>query len=114
MQFSKLQEFIRISAFTIFLSLFTFTSYSTPTEEDLKKISQEIYDIAIQVKSAFESGDLQGACEIAYSILNKWENIDPNQLDLELVDKYYLLNSLVEQNKARLNEVCLIENSMNP
>jgi len=37
MQILKLQEFIRVSAFAIIILLFTISSYSMPTEEDLKK-----------------------------------------------------------------------------
>jgi len=116
MQFLKIQDFIKKVLFNICFFLALDINYLTasPTEEDIKNISLEIYNLILQAKSTFESGDLQGACDIAYSILNKWENIDPNQLDSELIDKYYLLDSLVEQNKAKLNEVCLIENSMNP
>ena len=106
MQFSKLQEFIRISAFTIFLSLFTFTSYSTPTEEDLKKISQEIYDIAIQVKSAFEDDNIDLACSLTYSAISKWNLIDVDKLDDELFMKYIILNNLISENKSKLTEVC--------
>jgi hypothetical protein len=106
MQFSKLQEFIRISAFTIFLSLFTFTSYSTPTEEDLKKISQEIYDIAIQVKSAFEDDNIDLACSLTYSAISKWNFIDVQKLDDEVFMKYILINNLISENKSKLTEIC--------
>ena len=106
MQFLKLQEFIRISAFTIFLSLFTFTSYSTPTEEDLKKISQEIYDIAIQVKSAFEDDNIDLACSLTYSAISKWNFIDVQKLDDEVFMKYILINNLISENKSKLTEIC--------
>lgn len=106
MQFSKLQEFIRISSFTIFLSLFTFTSYSTPTEEDLKKISQEIYDIAIQVKSAFEDDNIDLACSLTYSAISKWNFIDVQKLDDEVFMKYILINNLISENKSKLTEIC--------
>ena len=106
MQFSKLQEFIRISAFTIFLSLLTFTSYSTPTEEDLKKISQEIYDIAIQVKSAFEDDNIDLACSLTYSAISKWNFIDVQKLDDEVFMKYILINNLISENKSKLTEIC--------
>ena len=106
MQFSKLQEFIRISAFTIFLSLFTFTSYSTPTEEDLKKISQEIYDISIQVKSAFEDDNIDLACSLTYSAISKWNFIDVQKLDDEVFMKYILINNLISENKSKLTEIC--------
>ena len=76
MQFLKLQEFIRVGAFTVILSLFTFISYSTPTEWDLKKISPEIYDIAIQIKSAFEGGYIELACSLTLSVISKWNFID--------------------------------------
>ena len=106
MQFSKLQEFIRINAFTIFLSLFTFTSYSTPTEEDLKKISQEIYDIAIQVRSAFEDDNIDLACSLTYSAISKWNFIDVQKLDDEVFMKYILINNLISENKSKLTEIC--------
>ena len=64
MQILKLQEFIRFSAFSIVILLFTISSYSKPTEEDLKKISPEIYNIAIQVKSAFDDDDIDLACSL--------------------------------------------------
>ena len=106
MQFSKLQEFIRIITFTIFLSLFTFTSYSTPTEEDLKKISQEIYDIAIQVKSAFEDDNIDLACSLTCSAISKWNFIDVQKLDDEVFMKYILINNLISENKSKLTEIC--------
>jgi len=71
MQILKLQEFIRVGAFTVILSLFTFISYSTPTEEDLKKISPEIYNIAIQVKLAFDDANIDLACSLTYSAISK-------------------------------------------
>jgi len=84
MQILKLQEFIRVSAFVIIILLFTISSYSMPTEEDLKKISPEIYNIVIQVKSAFEDGDIDLACSLTYSAISKWNLIDVYKLDYEL------------------------------
>jgi len=89
MQFLKLQEFIRVGAFTVILSLFTFISYSTPTEEDLKKISPEIYDIAIQFKSAFEGGNIERACSLTFSAISKWNYLDVQKLDNELFINMY-------------------------
>ena len=106
MQILKLQEFIRVSALTIIILLFTITSYSIPTEEDLKKISPEIYNIAIQVKSAFDGGDIDLACSLTYSAISKWNLIDVDKLDDELFMKYIILNNLISENKSKLTEVC--------
>jgi hypothetical protein len=106
MQFLKLQEFIRVGAFTVILSLITFISYSTPTEEDLKKISPEIYDITIQVKSAFEGGNIELACSLTLSAISKWNFIDVQKLDDELFIKYELINNQISDNKSKLIEIC--------
>jgi hypothetical protein len=42
-----------------------------PNEEDLKKISPEIFNIAIQVKSVFEGGNIELAYSHTYSALSK-------------------------------------------
>jgi len=102
----KLQEFIRVSAFAFIILLFTITSYSMPTEEDLKKISPEIYNIAIQVKSAFEDGDIDLACSLTYSEISKWNLMDVDKLDDEMFMKYIIINNLISENKSKLIEVC--------
>jgi len=53
-------------------------------------------------------------CNIAYAVIIKWKNLDINQIEPVLIDKYYLIDSLLEQNKSKLDDICLIENSMNP
>ena len=77
-----------------------------PTEEDLKKISPEIYNIAIQVKSAFDGGDIDLACSLTYSAISKLNLIDVDKLDDELFMKYIILNNLNSENKSKLTEVC--------
>ena len=106
MQILKLQEFIRVSAFAFILLLFTITSYSMPTEDDLKKISPEIYNIAIQVKSAFEDGDIDLACSLTYSAISKWNLMNVDKLDDEMFMKYIIINNLISENKSKLIEVC--------
>ena len=105
MQILKLQEFIRVSALAIIILLFSISSYSMPTEKDLW-ISREIYNIAIQVKSAFDGGDIDLACSLTYSAISKWNLIDVDKLDDELFVKYIILNNLISENKSKLTEVC--------
>jgi hypothetical protein len=106
MQFLKLQEFIRVCSFAIILLLFTITSYSMPNEEDLKKISPEIFNIAIQVKSAFEGGNIELAYSLTYSALSKWNLIDVEKLYDEIFMKYIFLNNMIIENKSKLTELC--------
>ena len=115
MHFLKKQDFNKKIFFYMFF-LFINSNYlfASPTMEDLKNISAEIYNLILQAKSNFEKGDILSTCNIAYSVIIKWENLDINHIEPELIDKYYLIDSLLEQNKSKLDDVCLIENSMNP
>jgi len=115
MHFLKKQDFNKKIFFYIFF-LFINSNYlfASPTEEDLKNISSEIYNLILQAKSTFENGDILSTCNIAYAVIIKWKNLDINQIEPVLIDKYYLIDSLLEQNKSKLDDICLIENSMNP
>lgn len=111
MHFLKKQDFIKKVFFYIFIYMTININLlsASPTEDDLKNISNEIYNLVIRAKSTFENGDIKGSCNIAFTILNKWENLDPSLIEPEFIDKYYLIESLVEQNKGKLNEICQIE-----
>ncbi len=111
MHFLKKQDFIKKVFFytLIYLTININTLSASPSEDDLKNISNEIYNLVLQAKSTFENGDIKGSCNIASSILNKWENLDLDLIEPEFIDKYYLIDSLVEQNKGKLSEICQID-----
>ena len=111
MHFLKKQDFIKKVFFYIFIYMTININLlsASLTEYDLKNISNEIYNLVLQAKSTFENGDIKGSCNIAFTVLNKWENLDPSLIKQEFIDKYYLIDSLVEQNKGKLSEICQIE-----
>jgi hypothetical protein len=111
MHFLKKQDYIKKIFFYVFMFLTINTNIisASPSEEDLKKISIEIYNLVLQAKSTFENGDIMGSCNIAFSIIDKWENLNPDLIEQELIDKYYLIDGLVKQNKEKISEICQIE-----